>query len=737
MMPGMDGWRALLPAAVLDRLPPAPADEIELGDETGLERQRLIAMRWHLGIGRQRWGRAEPEIYRITAEPLPWQRDDLRWALSRTESEGYDSLHLPAIIARQVPLDWLADSAPALARLLSALIDPWFRPSDEKEALAEHYRQALDRLSGGMPAHLLSPADVFGVTALDQLGDRRADAATITALQFAVTLTKPVPSPTWLRRAAAISTPDSVHELLAVFLKTTDWLYEGHDHLLRGLCWLLSTDPSPEVTALLARVATAAGESTGRASAVRAPRTAAAGAEIAAGRPGPEPVRALARLSLTVRNKTLRTRVMAALDRMAEARGWAPGEALEVAVDDHGLDPSGADELVEIVGEKAKAIGRPAPAEAKALAKEVNKTLGTERARIEGLLAQDRVWSREVWEQRYLRHPVTGSIARRLIWEFAADAEAPEWVAAIPALTDQPGGVVRLWHPVRAGAAEVAAWRDTIVESGLRQPFKQAFREVYRLTPAEEQTRVYSNRFAGHILRYQQAHALMRARGWSAQYLGTWDGGYESDATKEFAAGAWRVSFRHELAGEAREFPVVHCSTDQVRFARRVERRWETASLAEVPELVLSEAMRDVDLFVGVTSIAADETWADRGEEGFRSYWAAASFAPLSGSAEIRRDVLARLLPRLRIGERCELTDRFLRVRGTRAVYRIHLGSANILMEPDDTYLCVVADRRPAGARISLPFDDDERLSLILSKAFLLAADDRITDRSILRQLPR
>ncbi|MWA01815.1 hypothetical protein F8568_015835 [Actinomadura sp. LD22] len=39
-----------------------------------------------------------------------------------------------------------------------------------------------------------------------------------------------------------------------------------------------------------------------------------------------------------------------------------------------------------------------------------------------------------------------------------------------------------------------------------------------------------------------------------------------------------------------------------------------------------------------------------------------------------------------------------------------------------------------SGGTVFLPFED-ERLSLILSKAFLLAADARITDETILRQL--
>jgi len=36
-----------------------------------------------------------------------------------------------------------------------------------------------------------------------------------------------------------------------------------------------------------------------------------------------------------------------------------------------------------------------------------------------------------------------------------------------------------------------------------------------------------------------------------------------------------------------------------------------------------------------------------------------------------------------------------------------------------------------------LPFEGDEILSLILSKIVLLAADDRITDETILRQIRR
>jgi len=84
------------------------------------------------------------------------------------------------------------------------------------------------------------------------------------------------------------------------------------------------------------------------------------------------------------------------------------------------------------------------------------------------------------------------------------------------------------------------------------------------------------------------------------------------------------------------------------------------------------------------------------------------------------------------------LTERFLVVRGTLRTYKIHLGSGNILMEPNDQDLCIVPARGPVAAdsdRLFLPFEGDATLSIILSKAFLLAADNAITDPTIVRQI--
>jgi hypothetical protein len=76
-------------------------------------------------------------------------------------------------------------------------------------------------------------------------------------------------------------------------------------------------------------------------------------------------------------------------------------------------------------------------------------------------------------------------------------------------------------------------------------------------------------------------------------------------------------------------------------------------------------------------------------------------------------------------------------VQGKLRTYKIHLGSGNILMEPNGQYLCIVPGRASdvAEDKVFLPFEGDRTLSIILSKALLLADDDKIRDPSITRQI--
>ena len=80
----------------------------------------------------------------------------------------------------------------------------------------------------------------------------------------------------------------------------------------------------------------------------------------------------------------------------------------------------------------------------------------------------------------------------------------------------------------------------------------------------------------------------------------------------------------------------------------------------------------------------------------------------------------------LSIADQCSLDDRHLVVRGKLQAYRIHLGSGNIMMASNNQYLCIVPAPGSENGRVRLPFEGDGLLSVILSKAFMLAEDDKI-----------
>ena len=121
------------------------------------------------------------------------------------------------------------------------------------------------------------------------------------------------------------------------------------------------------------------------------------------------------------------------------------------------------------------------------------------------------------------------------------------------------------------------------------------------------------------------------------------------------------------------------------------------------------------------------------------NYWRNYSTSDLSETAKTRKSVLANMLPKLKIKDQCELTEKYLKVTGKVRTFKFLFGCGIFLMEPNDQYLCIlpVFCYKGHADKVFLPFDDDAVFSIILSKAFLLADDDKIADRVILNQINR
>lgn len=509
-------------------------------------------------------------------------------------------------------------------------------------------------------------------------------------------------------------------------------------------------------------------------------------------------VRYLARLLSRVKYPKVKKRIEAALNEAAAKAGVTRGELDELSIPTHDLDANGTAEIavgdgaarlsisgtasVDVTWRTANGkISKSVPAalkehkdaikSIKALAKEIEADLSVQPQRLQRLWLDDRRWPAEMWRHRYAQHPLVGVLCRRLIWNVHHGDERVAAIWSSDGMSDvggKPvsldGAEITLWHPIGCEVAKVMAWRARLGALGIVQPFKQAHREVYLVTDAERRTGAYSNRFAGHIVKQHQLMALARLNGWMVTHRIWADTPNDQPTHIVLPRQGLLAEFWTEGAGGddpevADSQAYLYLTTDQLRFYRIVDpaeaavasargpQRGAVVTIADVPPLALSEVMRHCDLFVGVASVANDPNWADGGRDAEHpnqwrrtigaSYWQTQAFGDLNAAAETRLSLLTALLPSLALGKVSRIIDgKYLRVEGKLHAYKIHLGSGNILMEPADRYLCIVPTSTGA-VDVRLPFEGDNMLSIILSKAAMLANDDKITDTSILSQLER
>jgi hypothetical protein len=659
-------------------------------------------------------------------------------------------------------------------------------PLTEESKLIERLGRVLGSAKGGRSggSELVAPIDTTDAVGIRLAADtakgaRACGRAWAEMLLYARSLMATTPSPKWLdgakEKVAALNADQfgacvadwfgeagkAAPQALVSYREVSDatLLNNCSVETLKGLAWAIIAAGRVDLVPALGNVADACYKKLPNIGPRNVKLGNAAVAALAA-LEKPEAATQLARLRFRVRHPSCRATIDKALAALSRKTGILPEDLAEMSVPAFGLDKKGQRRFVlgncsgelHIVDSQSVALrwndadGKccesvPAdvrkrfPEELNRLrreAKDASAMLAAQSLRLERSFVSDRSWPFETWEQRFLEHPLTGTLARRLLWQLD-DTVAIPWEGKLVALTGRQATprkntVVSLWHPLGSEPGEVLAWREWLERHEVTQPFKQAYREIYLLTDAERTTETYSNRFAGHILHQHQFAALCQQRGWDYRLQGEFDSHNTPTLhlpAQDLRAEFWVDAVPNHVSARA---IFLYVATDQVRFGR---------PLAEVPPLVFSEIMRDVDLFVGVAGAANDPTWQENARDGrFRTYWEQWSFGELAETGKTRKTVLARLLPKLKIAPQCVLQDKFLVVKSNLRTYKIHLGSGNILMEPNDQYLCIVPRQsETSDGGVLLPFEGDRTLSIILSKAFLLADDSKIKDETITRQI--
>ncbi|GHO59002.1 DUF4132 domain-containing protein [Ktedonobacter robiniae] len=736
---------------------------------------------------------------------LPYTLEDTQ-ALLQILQQDYRNYYLPSqalLRALSHPLatpETLVVCRPHLEGLREE-VSSFYASADQRRQL-----KLIDDLLGGQQEQVIPlRPDAWGtqVKPLLETIEEQTREHWLVLLRHCALANSSTPSNKWLaeakqhiKRLEAQNLAKLMCEWIGAFRKKHDErLDEENATLLKGLAWCCLELENEHLAAVLGDAAIE-GYRKLLGIGPRAPKVAGACVYALKNMPGLDGAAQLERVRLNTKQATFLRGIEVALNEAAHRAGMSREDMEELTVPTFELQEGcrrvcigEASVELRVVGARVQlqwfnAAGKPckaAPAnvkrdekqalkDLKRLSDDMAHMLAAQRERIERLPLIERTWPLATWRKRYLEHPLVGTLAHHLIWRFTNGKRVDTGIwreGHLVDMHDQPlqltdEAVVTLWHPVFSPAEEVLAWREWLEEQRITQPFKQAHREVYLLTDAERNTRVYSNRFATHILRQHQFNSLAIGRGWQSKLRLAVDDVYPPTMLSLPHWGL-RAEFWVEGAGDNYETDIndagtyFYLTTDQVRFYEidaaenyahaggggYVSNSWrgdDTAvplALDQIPPLVFSEVLRDVDLFVGVASVGNDPTWQDGGPEGqYRDYWHSYGFGELSATAETRKQILERLIPRLSLAPRCRIEGRFLKVQGDLRIYKIHLGSGNILMEPNDQYLCIVPGRGANTTQdLYLPFEGDTVLAIILSKAFLLAEDTKITDPTITSQI--
>lgn len=145
-------------------------------------------------------------------------------------------------------------------------------------------------------------------------------------------------------------------------------------------------------------------------------------------------------------------------------------------------------------------------------------------------------------------------------------------------------------------------------------------------------------------------------------------------------------------------------------------RSWKPVPLREVPELIFSEVMRDVDLAVSVAHAGGVDPETSH------------------STVSLRQAMLECLLPILGL-ENVRVEKQHAFIHGKLADYRIHLGSG-VVHQAGGAMIPVLPVHSQHRGRIFLPFaDEDPKTAEIMSKIILLSEDEKIKDPSILDAL--
>lgn len=211
--------------------------------------------------------------------------------------------------------------------------------------------------------------------------------------------------------------------------------------------------------------------------------------------------------------------------------------------------------------------------------------------------------------------------------------------------------------------------------------------------------------FSGNQIQPQKTVGALKSRRWVADY----EDGLQKIYYKENI-----VACIYAMADWFTPSDIEAPTLEWVVFSDR--KTGEVKKIKEIPDVIYSEVMRDVDLAVSVAHAGGVDPETSH------------------STIEMRRTIAECNLDLFKI-RNVRLEGNHALIEGKLGQYSVHLGSG-VVHQIGNSMLSVVPVHSQHRGRIFLPFiDDDPKTAEIMSKILLFAEDTKIKDPSILAQI--
>ncbi len=249
-----------------------------------------------------------------------------------------------------------------------------------------------------------------------------------------------------------------------------------------------------------------------------------------------------------------------------------------------------------------------------------------------------------------------------------------------------------------------ADYQKIIFDDHLVQPFRQVFRELYVKT-AEESEAEHSLRYSGNQIQPAKAAACLKTRRWVADVEDGLQKVYykENIVARIYAMADWFTPADIEAP-----------TLEWVEFSDR--KTGKPLMIKDIPDIIFSEVMRDVDLAVSVAHAGGVDPETSH------------------STIEMRAALIGFTLPLFKLTN-VELKGNHAHISGKYGEYTLHLGSG-VIHKQGGTMINILPVHSQHRGKLFLPFaDDDPKTAEIITKVLFLAEDSKIKDPSILEQL--